>query len=450
MYDLQNHRKTTNKVEPVAIPSTPAKSDSSPQSSAEDADILLYSPRRRDPTETPPKTPAQEPEAITAGAEPVGRPRSRSITKAPYMNTLAPIAELPEVNGTSKATVVGTDDKVSTLSSSLSLQSPVGMESNNNSSKQVTPRKDNNMISVGFADHSVASDVIGTSYRKTHHIMMLDASSPVPAAVDKPILGGGILHKVGSLPTNASKTVSFSLMNQTIDADNTIRRSSVTMAIVPPTPPTPEADSDDEENLESEKVVPRNLGRSPMPSVLAQPVVAIETVNPEVDTSGNNLNSDNVTATNTMINRLSVGGNTGNASHVSSSSSTRPGANASLHLEMASLANSISQVNTSRILAASGRHSTSLRNSYVGSVMSHTMRFDGEDIQQQELTEKAVVVIRRVLDKLTGLDFAEVNTTTGVSSQTALEVEEQVDRLIREATSNENLSQSFFGWCPFW
>jgi FKBP12-rapamycin complex-associated protein len=64
---------------------------------------------------------------------------------------------------------------------------------------------------------------------------------------------------------------------------------------------------------------------------------------------------------------------------------------------------------------------------------------------QQELTEKAVIVIRRVMDKLTGLDFAD---STG--QQHALEVAEQVDRLIREATSNENLSQSFFGWCPFW
>ena len=72
---------------------------------------------------------------------------------------------------------------------------------------------------------------------------------------------------------------------------------------------------------------------------------------------------------------------------------------------------------------------------------------------QQELIEKAVIVIRRVMDKLTGLDFADTTQTGGLSSQQqqqALEVPDQVDRLIREATSNENLSQSFFGWCPFW
>ena len=104
---------------------------------------------------------------------------------------------------------------------------------------------------------------------------------------------------------------------------------------------------------------------------------------------------------------------------------------------------------------------------------------------QQELIEKAVVVIRRVLDKLTGLDFKEalqkqqqqslgihaINSTSssGVtggipsvnrsppspsssssSSSSSMTVEQQVDLLIREACSNENLSQSFFGWCPFW
>ncbi len=71
-----------------------------------------------------------------------------------------------------------------------------------------------------------------------------------------------------------------------------------------------------------------------------------------------------------------------------------------------------------------------------------------EALLQQELTEKAVVVIRRVLDKLNGLDFA--SSWDPVTSNQQLQVADQVDRLIQEATSNENLSQSFFGWCPFW
>jgi hypothetical protein len=32
----------------------------------------------------------------------------------------------------------------------------------------------------------------------------------------------------------------------------------------------------------------------------------------------------------------------------------------------------------------------------------------------------------------------------------ALDVKEQVDRLIRQASANENLCLSFLGWCPFW
>jgi hypothetical protein len=282
---------------------------------------------------------------------------------------------------------------------------------------------------------------------------------------------------------------------------------------------------------------------------------------------------DRVTASNTMFNRLhgvtgggatvipSSKGNTNSETTSSSATSGmllssatslgRPGMNKDLHLEIASLANSISQVNPTRTIAASGRHS-SLRSSSVAMVsgsaananvtsasLSNNKRAassvsnyhyqgnalisssvvammtvmededdnegheggdsldhqneDGVDggvgnddpealQQQQELTEKAMIVIRRVLDKLTGLDFvsnanmnefsafasssssqmnahaghpASPNTSTGSGGSNgvghiALEVKEQVDRLIHEATSNENLSQSFFGWCPFW
>lgn len=31
-----------------------------------------------------------------------------------------------------------------------------------------------------------------------------------------------------------------------------------------------------------------------------------------------------------------------------------------------------------------------------------------------------------------------------------LDVSAQVERLIQEATSLQNLSQCFVGWCPFW
>jgi hypothetical protein len=67
---------------------------------------------------------------------------------------------------------------------------------------------------------------------------------------------------------------------------------------------------------------------------------------------------------------------------------------------------------------------------------------------QEELKEKAVAVIRRVRDKLTGLDFYQQSNQLGVTH--ALDVHDQVDKLILQATSNELLCQGFFGWCPFW
>ena len=66
---------------------------------------------------------------------------------------------------------------------------------------------------------------------------------------------------------------------------------------------------------------------------------------------------------------------------------------------------------------------------------------------QEELKDKAVVVIRRVRDKLTGLDFYPPGTNGKLHP---LDVEAQVDKLIQQATSNELLCLGFFGWCPFW
>ena len=65
---------------------------------------------------------------------------------------------------------------------------------------------------------------------------------------------------------------------------------------------------------------------------------------------------------------------------------------------------------------------------------------------QEELTDQAVTVVQRVADKLTGLDFQEKRKKTGK----ALEISEQIDLLIQQATSNENLSTCFIGWCAFW
>ncbi|CCH60866.1 hypothetical protein TBLA_0D03670 [Henningerozyma blattae CBS 6284] len=54
---------------------------------------------------------------------------------------------------------------------------------------------------------------------------------------------------------------------------------------------------------------------------------------------------------------------------------------------------------------------------------------------------RAMLVLRRITDKLTGNDFHRFS---------ALDVPEQVDKLILQATSIENLCQHYIGWCPFW
>ena len=61
---------------------------------------------------------------------------------------------------------------------------------------------------------------------------------------------------------------------------------------------------------------------------------------------------------------------------------------------------------------------------------------------EEALNEKALKVIRRVQDKLTGTDFPDFDETSE-----PLDVPKQVQRLIVQATSSENLCQLFIGWC---
>jgi len=54
---------------------------------------------------------------------------------------------------------------------------------------------------------------------------------------------------------------------------------------------------------------------------------------------------------------------------------------------------------------------------------------------------RAVQVLGRVKEKLTGLDFKTEEELTYIA---------QVDRLLIEATKLENLCQHYIGWCSFW
>ena len=85
---------------------------------------------------------------------------------------------------------------------------------------------------------------------------------------------------------------------------------------------------------------------------------------------------------------------------------------------------------------------------------------------EEALNERALKVIRRVQDKLNGRDFhklsEEENSINNHFPHAAgggggegvgeppLDVQDQVQRLIVQATSTENLSQLFVGWCAFW
>jgi FKBP12-rapamycin complex-associated protein len=62
---------------------------------------------------------------------------------------------------------------------------------------------------------------------------------------------------------------------------------------------------------------------------------------------------------------------------------------------------------------------------------------------------RALEVINRIQAKLTGRDFQKPNSLDA-AYDVIMTVEQQVDRLITEATSIENLCQLYHGWCALW
>jgi FKBP12-rapamycin complex-associated protein len=92
---------------------------------------------------------------------------------------------------------------------------------------------------------------------------------------------------------------------------------------------------------------------------------------------------------------------------------------------------------------------------------------EGAAAPTEAVNERAMAVIRRIQAKLTGRDFAEddpigrmmsvgvglsggIGVDSSADGSGTLDVAAQVQRLICAATSHENLSQSYVGWCPFW
>ena len=66
---------------------------------------------------------------------------------------------------------------------------------------------------------------------------------------------------------------------------------------------------------------------------------------------------------------------------------------------------------------------------------------ENDEIDSDELNRIAKIVLQRIEHKLSGTDF---------SPDIVFDVKKQVERLINEAVSYENLAQSYLGWCPFW
>ncbi|MEW5302322.1 MAG: hypothetical protein WDW36_005122 [Sanguina aurantia] len=64
------------------------------------------------------------------------------------------------------------------------------------------------------------------------------------------------------------------------------------------------------------------------------------------------------------------------------------------------------------------------------------------------LNTRAVEVMKRMADKLMGRDFAAEGSAASAGDSDS--VPAQVQRLISQAISHENLCQSYIGWCPFW
>jgi hypothetical protein len=66
-------------------------------------------------------------------------------------------------------------------------------------------------------------------------------------------------------------------------------------------------------------------------------------------------------------------------------------------------------------------------------------------VDLENLNTRAMEVILRIQSKLAGRDFNK-----DISGGDELTVDEQVEKLIQEAVSVENLCELFVGWCPFW
>ena len=101
-------------------------------------------------------------------------------------------------------------------------------------------------------------------------------------------------------------------------------------------------------------------------------------------------------------------------------------------LQTTDIPDEMSELNASNFIAGS------IHNALLQKTKGHDRK---PDYLSEGLNTKAIAVINRVRDKLTGSDFNPLKP---------LDVIPQVDGLVEQATSHENLCQCYIGWCPFW
>lgn len=354
----------------------------------------------------------------------------------------------------------------------------------------LTPRNDGTS-STSTATNTAHAGTVGTTTSVSAAGTGGGGNGTVPSALSSSYIAmATISNPVLTNPTQ--KSVSFSQTNLAIDSDNNVRPCAANQPIIPnvlpplpvlsnsvstlappapsvPSPRSPRGGNGNGNISNGSGIGAGNISPTRMP--------AASTVSPisAATTSGTSSTTSNTAPTASGL------ANTGPSlaaaatmnGPMSLSSSIIRG---DIHMEIAKLSAKTFEKQSSQVMSASMRHYSSLSSVAMSHRMSslHSgglavhggvgtsnsssatseasqqmlMMTQQEALLQQELTEKAVVVIRRVLDKLNGLDFASHWDPS--SSNQQLQVADQVDRLIQEATSNENLSQSFFGWCPFW
>lgn len=105
------------------------------------------------------------------------------------------------------------------------------------------------------------------------------------------------------------------------------------------------------------------------------------------------------------------------------------------------MGDSNNNIEGSAVLVNDTHHYTSATSNFRPRARSSAVSNELEAEPKEVQNARAVEVLKRVKVKLTGSDF---------KPNEELSVPEQVDKLLLQATSLENLCQHYIGWCSFW